>query len=208
MIICVDIDGTLTDFEGFVKKYGSRYFDKRRISVEYLPGYDIKDSFRIRKSCAKGNLSFDTERALTAYSNDFWKKYYVRYCLFPFRYGSAKTLRQMMRGNTVYLISSREHACEPTAIGLAVKALAVFQLKVHGIKYNKLIFAGNDEEKVGIIKSLHADIAIDDKPEIVAALEDSMRMVCFNTSYNANATFLGSVFRAKDWEAAEEYILK
>ena len=87
--ICCDVDGTLTNFEDFVLKYGY-VFLKRKYKLENLminyEGYDLDEVFlneRLENFFLE-NYSMSVDDVLSY----FWNVYYVRYVCEKLKKGS------------------------------------------------------------------------------------------------------------------------
>lgn len=186
-----DIDGTLTNFEEFVLKNGSKYMkQKYNMDVVYPDKYDLDlvfdvENVLIQRGYSKEEAKQESDKIL----KDFWNVYYPKYCLEPFRKGVRETIERLKAdGDEIFVISSRKKTTEKSFIGKIVKGMALLQFILNGVPYDKIIFAETDKEKLEIIKRNYIDIAIEDKPELIEEISKFTDTVCMSNKYNQNTT--------------------
>lgn len=188
MNIGFDIDGTLTNFEDFIIR-NKKYIEKKYgFTLTNPNGYDVDEMFEIKKKLLEKGL--DEELAIKKandITNSFWNKYYLKYLLFSMKKNISKNIKYLKKdGNKVYIITSRKKVCEKSFIGKMVKYSTIFTLKLHKIKYDKIIFCADDEEKIKTIIDEKIDIMIDDKPDVINIIKDYVKCICINANYNNN----------------------
>lgn len=184
--ICCDVDGTLTDFEGFVLKYGRIFLERKyglkNISINY-EGYDLDEVF------LKGrledyfllNYSISIEDIL-AY---FWNVYYIFYVSQKLKPGSSTFFKNLCENEKLLITTSRKKSTSQSLLGLFVRKTIFAQLKIGKIPFDKIYFFENDDDKVEFIKSIKPVLVFDDKPNIISRLSaDGEKVVCVDSSYN------------------------
>ena len=185
MNIGVDIDGVLTDFESFVLIKGGRYFSKKRnMHIINPEGFDVDQVFGV------------TKKQLLR----FWMRHYFAYCITqPARIGAKESLKKLKKdGNKIVIITGRMLSYEKNLIGAIMRMSVKFWLWKNGIKYDSIVFCQENDKKTEICKHLNIDIMIEDKPDNVMALLDSMPVICFDASYNRGFD-AESIKRVKSW---------
>jgi uncharacterized HAD superfamily protein len=131
MNIGIDIDGVLTDIQGFHFKHAPRFFKKKfnRDIVDETP-YDIRDIF----NC--------TENEYIAY----WKRYLFKYAITePARKGAKLVTRKLHAdGHRIYIITKRVFTCKDTFMGKLMRFIVRNWLWRNGIRYHEIVFCDND----------------------------------------------------------------
>jgi len=188
MNIGIDIDGVLTNIQGFNLKHAPKYFKRmyNREVVDESP-YDIRDVFQC------------TEDEYTTY----WKKHLLKYAtLEPARKGAKKTVRKLRKdGHKIFIISKRVFTCRDDFLGKFMRFLVRNWLWRNGIRYNKLIFCDNDipDSKGTTCRENNIDIMVDDEIVNIEAIIPIAKVVCFDTSYNRGFDN-ENVVRAMNWD--------
>lgn len=172
-VVACDIDGTLTDFEGFLKVYAQKYMKKYgNYIIKNENGYDIDELYQLEGDEAK-NIH-----------NRFWNRYYFIYTMiYPMRIGASKLLKELKRRYIVILFSSREQTCYPGMRGKIVRGMTMIQLFKNGIRPDKVLFFENDRNKIDAINSFHPMIVIDDKVKILKETRADKKF-CVANNYN------------------------
>ena len=186
--ICCDVDGTLTNFEDFVLKYGY-VFLKRKYKLENLminsEGYDLDEVFlneRLENFFLE-NYSMSVDDVLSY----FWNVYYVRYVCEKLKKGSNVFFKELCERDKLLITTSRKKSTSNSILGTFVRKTIKAQLKLGGIPFDEIHFFENDDDKVDFIKSLKPILVFDDKPQIIETLSDEIDgVVCINSSYNNN----------------------
>ncbi|MCL2827542.1 MAG: hypothetical protein FWD99_02275 [Oscillospiraceae bacterium] len=173
MNIGIDIDGVLTDIQGFNRRHAPRFFKRKfnRDIADENP-YDIRDMFKC------------PENEYMAY----WKRYLFIYAIFePARKG-AKTLTQKLRADnhSIYIISKRVLTCRSDFLGKFMRFLVRSWLWRNGIFYHEIIFCDNDvpDSKRTACLEKHIDMMVDDEAVNISAIAPITKVICFDTSYN------------------------
>lgn len=175
MNIGIDIDGVLTNIQGFNHKYAPPFFKKHfnREIFDETP-YDIRDIFK---------CSEDEYKA-------YWKKYLFRYVLFePARKGAKELSQKLCKdGHTVHIISKRVFTCRDDLMGILMRLIVRNWLWRNGIKHDELVFCDNDvpDSKRTACIEKHIDVMVDDEPVNIEAIAPIARVICFAASYNRN----------------------
>lgn len=194
MNIGVDVDGVLTDLQGFHKRHAPPFF-KRKFNRDAVDESlcDIRDIYRC------------TEDERYAY----WKKYLLKYVTVePARKGAkAFTRRLHSDGHKVFIITKRVFSSQEDFMGKLMRFLLKNWLWRNGITYDEVVFCDNDvsDSKRTACLDKHIDVMIDDEPENIEAIAPIAKVICFNTSYNQ--TCKGeNIERATDWDEIYELI--
>jgi len=188
MNIGIDMDGVLTNIQGFNLKHAPTFFKKKfnRNIVDENP-YDIRDVF----GCS------DNEYTV------YWQKYLLKYAILePARKGAKKVVKRLhAEGHKIFIISKRVFTCRDDFLGKLMRFLMRNWLWRNGIKYDEIVFCDNDiPDSKGIACRINnIDVMIDDEVVNIEAILPFAKVICFDTSYNRD--YKGeNVFRAKDWE--------
>lgn len=196
MKIIFDTDGTLTDFNKFIRNNAYDYFKTEYgMDVVYLDKLEIEDILDMNNFFLnKYNCSLEEAKKYTKEALDkFWINLprFVKFSLLgKFRNGTADFINECIKkGHTVEIHTSRAKTTEDNIIGKVSRKFTYLQYKLNGVNitYDNFFFYKNDKDKIkGIINS-KPDIAFDDKPEILYALNQSgIKTICVNGSHNKN----------------------
>ena len=206
MKIFFDIDGTLTDFEGFILKHRNYIEKKYGFSITNKKGYDIDEMFELKEKFFDQGFSKEVSKAKSEkILNEFWYKYYFNYCVMTkFRKGVKETLNKLKEsGYEIIIVSSRKKTCDKSFIGKLVKYSTILKFKFNRINYNEIVFFENDEEKMKYLKKQDRDsIKVDDKPEIIDELSTYSKCICVSSSYN-DKNFNENVCKIQSFENDE-----
>ena len=173
MNIGIDMDGVLTDIQGFNSRYAPRFF-KRKFNREVVNDtpYDIRDIFKC------------PENEYQAY----WKRYLFQYAILePARRGAkAFTSKLHAGGHFVYIISKRVFTCRNDFIGKFMRFCMRNWIWRNGIYCDEIMFCDNDipDSKRTACMEKHIDVMIDDEAVNINAIAPITRVICFDTSYN------------------------
>ena len=194
MKIVFDTDGTLTDFNKFIKDNAYVYFkEEYGMDIVYPDKLEIEDIldmnnfFANKYSCSLEEAKKYTKKAL----DKFWVNLprFVKFSLLgKFRDGTSKFINECIKkGNIVEIHTSRAKTTEDNVIGEVSRKFTYLQYRLNGvnISYDSFFFYKNDNDKIrGIIES-KPDIAFDDKPEILSALnQNDIKTICVNGNHN------------------------
>ena len=194
MNIGVDVDGVLTDIQGFNRKHAPPFFKKEfnRDVVDENP-YDIRDIFKCPKEEYKA----------------YWEKYLLKYAIFePSRKGARKTIRKLRKdGHIIFIISKRVFTTHNDFRGKLMRFLMRNWLWRNGIRYDEIVFCDNDvpDSKRTACLENKIDVMIDDEPINIEAIAPIAKVICFDASYNRGCEG-GNIIRAKNWNEVYELI--
>ena len=195
--VIIDIDGSLTDYNKFIKKYAIPYFENRYgmyvVNAEALEIEDIFDfkGFYEKKGYDASRIEIEQTKIL----NSFWISY--RFLLFSLfgrlRKGTAPFIRRLKReGFDVEIHTSRGKTCDHSIIGVIARVCTILQLWLNGvfIRSNKVIFYLNDDLKIQKIKEEKPVFVIDDKPEIIKDISAcNIRVLCLDGWHNRKSNY-------------------
>lgn len=188
MNIGFDIDGTLTDFYGFVKNRGPAYLEKHGVAHTINPhGYDLDEYFSLSEALQNGGMDSrpareESERHLSR----FWDRVYLAYLYAPFHAGMPQAIRRLKQeGHRIFIISSRKGATTPTVKGRFIKHSIRWQLRLNKVPYDGLLLLEDDDKKLQAIKDSKIDLFVEDKPHLIATLAHFTRCVAISTPYNS-----------------------
>lgn len=194
MNIGIDVDGVLTDIQGFHRKYAPPFFKKKfnRDVADENP-YDIRDIFK---------CSEDERYA-------YWKKYLFKYVTMePARKGAKKFTRKLRAdGHKIFIISKRVFTCRNDFMGKLMRFLMKNWLWRNGIKHDKVVFCDNDvpDSKRVACLDKRIDVMIDDEVVNIEAIAPVARVICWDVSYNRECEG-NNIGRAKDFDESYHLI--
>lgn len=193
-IIGFDIDGTLTDFSGFLEKYAPEYMQKRHgLTLKNKNGYDIDELYDLKTQ----------NGAETPIAKQFWNRHYLQYCFkFPMRKEAVGVIRELQCKYAVVIFTSRNRACRKGVIGWFVRTSTRYQLLINGVIPNSFLFFENDVEKCQTINGMPLIAMVDDKPEVLAKIKGCQKF-CVASAYNEG--IVGCI-RVKKLDEILEYI--
>ncbi|HHX67370.1 MAG TPA: hypothetical protein GX708_04850 [Gallicola sp.] len=208
MRIGIDIDGTLTDFEGFLKKESPKYMLKKYgLKLTNPDGYDIDQMYELEKNFInKGFSQEEAARKAKKVMAKFWDLYFIKYAFAAFRKNVRAAVKTLYYNDEVIILSSRKKTTEKTLKGRLVRNITLLGLKVNGIKADKIMFFENDQDKMEAIKQLKINLMYDDKPELLKEMTKFTNPVCISNSYNQEAVNNPLIRTIKDFK--KEYVIK
>lgn len=174
-IIGFDIDGTLTDFSGFLEKYAPEYMQKRHgLTLKNKNGYDIDKLYDLKTQ----------NGAETPIAKQFWNRHYLQYCFkFPMRKEAAEVIRELKRKYVIVIFTSRNRACRKGIVGWFVRMSTRLQLWINGVVPDAFVFNENDEEKCRMINNTLLFAMVDDKLDVLKQI-NGCRKFCVASAYN------------------------
>jgi uncharacterized HAD superfamily protein len=192
MKIGIDVDGVLTDMQGFNNRNAPRFFALAfNRSVVNENANDIRDMFNCQ------------EKEYKAY----WKKYLLRYVIFePARKGAKTVIRKLHdNGNEIFIISKRVFTCRDDFMGKLMRFLLRNWLCRNGIKYDEIVFCDTNvlDSKRIVCMEKHIDVMIDDEPVNIETIAPITKVICFDTSYNQECEG-ENIMRAREWGEIED----
>jgi len=186
MNIGIDLDGVLTDIQGFNRKHAPRFFEYKfkRVVIDEKP-YDIRDIF----ACP--------DQEYKAY----WSRYLFQYVITePARRGAKDLMRELrLDGHSVFIISKRVFTCQHNFMGLLMRVLARNWLWRNRICYKEVVFCDDDisDSKRSACLENHIDVMIDDEAVNINAIAPIAQVICLDASYNRNCAG-ANIMRAMD----------
>lgn len=180
-----DIDGTLTDFTGFILNNSKQYM-KRKYGYEVVngAGYDIEEIYLSNKCFNELNQA-EVEKRRCVISRKYWNRYFWKYCLlYRMRKEAGATIKALQNSYDIVIITSRNRSCEKNISGIVVRCMTRIQLLLNGILPEQLFFAPDDNEKCQMIKRMHLTYMIDDKPDVLQRIKDDTDAICMSAPYN------------------------
>lgn len=187
-----DIDGTLTDFTGFILHH-SRAYMRRKYGYEAIneAGYDI-DGIYLSDECFSGLGQAEADQRKRDIVGKYWNRYFWKYCLlYRMRKGAGAAVRAIQNSHEIVIITSRNRACGKNITGKVVRCMTRFQLLLNGISPDRLLFAPDDDEKCRMIAGLHLDFMVDDKPEVLREVRKYTEVLCISAPYNEICESMG-----------------
>lgn len=182
--IGLDIDGTITDFSGFLLMTSPRYMKKHYgLNIKDPSGYDIDEMYNLKEYTE----NHENKIGLSAHKivKQFWTKHFISYCLGNnCRKGMAEFTEKCSEIANIAIFTSRDRSTAKGITGVFVRCCTRLQLKKYKIKYDEIIFFSDDEAKINGIINYRPDYMIDDKAVILKNLEDNIKTVCISAPYN------------------------
>jgi len=195
MNIGIDMDGVLTDLQGFHLKHAPPFF-KRKYAREIVDPdhYDIRGIF----DC--------TEEEFILY----WKRHLIKYAIMePAQKNARKVIKALRKdGHKIYIISKRVFACRNDFLGRLMRAIVCNWLWRNRIHYDGIVFCDTDiadSKKVACLEK-KIDIMIDDEIVNIEAITPVAKAICYDATYNRNCEG-ENIMRAKNWEEVYALIL-
>ena len=188
MNIGIDIDGVLTDMQGFHKKHATPFF-RNKFNLELVDetSCEIRDMFK----CSQAEW----------YA--YWKKYLLKYSMCePARKGAKRVIRKLFEdGHDVFIITKRVFTCQDDIMGKLMRTIVRNRLWRSGIKYKKIVFCDNDiaDDKRTACLENRIDIMVDDEAVNIEAIAPIAKVICFDTSYNKECEG-ENIARARTWD--------
>ena len=185
MNIGIDVDGVLTDIQGFNRNYAPPFFKKKfNIDIVDENPLDIRDIFKCSDEEYKA----------------YWNKYLLKYVISePSRKGAKQTIRKLRKdGHIIYIISKRVFTTHDNFRGKLMRFLMRNWLWRNGIRYDEIVFCDNDvpDSKRTACIDKNIDVMIDDEPVNIEAIVPITKVICFDASYNRKCE---GIVRTSNW---------
>lgn len=196
MKIIFDTDGTLTDFNKFVKDNAINYFiNEYGMEIKYPNELEIEDIFDMdnffanKYKCDLSTAKIYTKKALDKYWVNFSR--FVKFSLLgKFRDGAADFINSCIKnGHVVEIHTSRAKTTENSIIGQVARNFTYLQYKFNGVKISKdsFHFYKNDDDKIEGIKKSKPDLVFEDKTDVLLELNRlGIKTICINGNHNSN----------------------
>lgn len=172
MNIGIDIDGVLTDLEKLYLDFGCKMCVEENLPINIKLGeYEDTETFNW------------TEEQ----SEKFWNKYLLQYVTqSTARTFSSEIIQKLQQeGNKIYILTARNESGLPNEYYGKMQQLTKQWLESQNIKYEKLIFA-KDEDKLGKCIENNVTIMIEDSPNNIKNISKQIKVIKFDTQYNKN----------------------
>ena len=170
MNIGIDIDGVLTDLERSTIDFGTK------MCVEENWPININLSEYLETKA----FNWTDEQA-----EKFWNTYLVKYIAeSPARAFAPEMIEKLQQeGHKIYLITARNESGMPPEYYGKMQQLTKEWLEKQNIKYEKLIFAA-DEEKLSQCLENKVDVMIEDSPTNIQNISNKIKVIKFDCQYN------------------------
>ena len=175
LVIC-DIDGTLTEYRRFIRKYAVPYFEKKYgLKVIDAGGLEIEDIF-----CLSEKYTLQDQKKML---DDFWISHrFIRFSLLDhYRKDAVSFIRKLKRkGFRIELHTSRAKTTDKTLVGLIARTFTIWQCWLSGcyISSRSIHFYSNDEKKAEGIISSHPTLVFEDKPDLIRSYSNADLKSC------------------------------
>ena len=194
MKLIFDIDGTLTDYNKYLKNNAISYFEKNygmtvknpnKLEIEDI--FDMDNFFAIKYQCNPESAKKYTKKSLDKY----WIHLrFIKFSLYPFRSGAREFIKaSIKKGNIVEIHSSRAKANGKGVIGLVCRLFTYLQFVFNGISLpiSSFHFYKNDLEKIdGILKS-DPNFVFEDKSCICEKISSHLiKTICVKGCHNTD----------------------
>jgi len=194
MNIGIDMDGVLTDIQGFNMKHAPPFFLKnfgREVADD--SHYDIRDVF----DC--------TEEEFVTY----WKKHLIKYAIMePVQKDARKVVHALRKdGHSIYIISKRVFSSRDDFLGKLMRLIVRNWLWRNRIRFKEIVFCDNDiadsKKFACILKEI--DVMVDDEVVNIETIAPVAKVICFDATYNRSCEG-DNIIRAKNWDEVYEII--
>ena len=173
MNIGIDIDGVLTDLERMTIDFGTRMCVEENCPINIK----LSEYFETKK------FNWTEEQ-----SEKFWNKYVVGYVTEsnPREFAQEVIAKLQEEGNKIYLITARDESGMPPEYYGQMQQLTKQWLNAQNIKYEKLIFAKNEEKLPQCLEN-KIDVMIEDSPDNIKNISSKIKVIRFDCQYNKEA---------------------
>lgn len=177
MNIGIDIDGVLTDIQGFYSRY--------------VPPF-LKQKYGRKVTEESINNSSDFSEFSKAEFRAFWQRYLLKYAISePARKGASELTYKLRKdGHKIFIISKRVFSTKKNLLGFIMRLIVRKWLSRNNILYDELIFCDNDfpDSKRTVCLEKQIDIMIDDESENIRSISKITKVICYSASYNKECT--------------------
>lgn len=185
MIIGIDCDGVLTDMSTYILNFGEKWFKRKPENPNAFNPSEIFNCSKLQE------LIFSI-------------RFFVTYCKKcpPRKYAAAAIKKLMNDGHEVYQITARKFASRKNFLGRYSRNLYKRWIREYGFEFSGFFFCSDSRgpsDKMKGIKSVSADVMIDDRPEIALYLaKRNVKVLLFDTRYNKGVRHK-NIIRVYDW---------
>lgn len=168
MRIGIDVDGVLTDLEGYLFDNAIQYFNQHNIKLKNPKGYDIQEMFGV-----------DEE-----FNVSFWNFHVAPYFAKPAREYAAEVISKLQsEGNEIYIITARGSGKDQDTLGIdETKFVTEAWLNRNGIYPEKILFT--DHGKLSVCLENNIDLMIDDMPKNLLDVSSKIKCFAYHAGYN------------------------
>lgn len=170
MNIGIDIDGVLTDLEKATINFGTKMCveEKWPIKIDLSKYWEVE------------TFKWTQEQA-----DKFWNRYLVKYVEeSPSRMFAQEIIEKLQQEeNNIYIITARNEYGMPLEYYGKMQELTKEWLNKQNIKYDKLIFA-KDEEKLQQCIENGITVMIEDSPSNIKNISSKIKVIKFDCQYN------------------------
>lgn len=211
--VVFDIDGTLTDEVGFMRKHAPTFLEKVygfHVSEMNKNAYGLADMYDLKTVLlAEGYLEEEAEVRARKISQEFWNRYFVKYCAEPVREGAKETVAALKEmGYEIHIVSMRgkitkkeERLKDRIIRKKIVPLLTKWQLWKAGIRADHMELPVSIEKKLEYVQALNPEYYFEDQCELINSaaqvISKTSKVVCVSTDYNAKFEFAENVMRIK-----------
>ena len=196
ILIVFDIDGTLTDYNKYIKDTAIPYFQNRyNLKIINQNALEIEDIFDIKASYITEGLSNEqAQNKETALLDKYWVSHrFIHFALLVrYRKHCATFLKWLKKnGFSVQIHSSRAKCTDHSTIGSIARCFTMLQCWINGIflEPSDFFFYKDDSAKTNGIISAKPLIAFDDKPEIISKLNSTnIHTCCVSGTHNSGCS--------------------
>lgn len=175
-----DIDGVLVDLEKYLLKHATVFFERKYGKKVINPNtIDLKEMF----GCTKKQEA------------EFWTHNLnlISYTIFEQpRYGVFNTLKKIHENGDRNIICTARAKCdENNMIGKIMRASVEHWIKKNGLAIDEIHYVSyknSAQEKLDIIKGLNPTVVIEDDPDNIKLISESVPVIKYETNYNRDLT--------------------
>lgn len=192
MIIAIDADGVLTDMSSYCLKMGEKYLGR---PASNPTAYSWEDMFET------------TFREILCYG----VRIFIKYCKECAPRENAKNVIMQLNqeGHDLYEVTARKFVTMRNLIGMYSRRMLMNWYKKHGFVFKQIIFCSEKntpKEKMEACLSIHADVMVEDRPEVARYLaENGITVLLFDAPYNQDVSG-EKIVRVYSWEEVYERI--
>lgn len=184
MNIGIDIDGVLTDLERMAIDCGTKMCVDEKLPINI----DVSEYYEITKF----NWTDEQEER-------FWNKYLVPYVVESEPRAFAREIidKLQVEGNKIFFITARNESGMPPEYYGQMQQLTKQWLDAKNIRYEKLIFAKNEDKLQQCLEN-KIDVMIEDCPDNIKNISSKIKVIKFDCQYNKN-TSGENIINAYSW---------
>lgn len=216
MKIVFDLDGTLTDFNEFIKKNAIPFFQKKGMKIvnpnelEVEDIFDMNNFFIKKYNCNLEEAKLMTKKAL----NEFWVGLnFVKFSLLGKFRDDVRCFinKKISDGNSVEIHTSRAKTCEDSVIGDIARKFTILQCKLNGLNISSkdIYFYPDDASKINGIMSKNPDLVFDDKKEIIEELSNNgLKVLFIDEKHNKDVLEDKNKIRFSDFSCIDDKVVE